>query len=302
MRRKLGLAAAVLLGALCVVAGHYARMASRLFRPPRVAITQDDRDTARKDIPGVTEVTLHAPDGPRLSGFYAPPRSGNGSVVVMAHGVGANRMQLLSEAEILSRHGYGVLFFDWRGHGDSEGDVTTWGDREQSDFTAAVDFATAQPDVHADRIAGLGFSIGASVVSLVAARDSRLRAVVLEAVYPSFSEEMGQMMGSRGVLSLWPTLATARWYGVRPDNIRPIDHVGAIAPRPVLFIDGDQDPNTPLPVMKRVYDAAGDPKELLVVPGAEHGGYARAAPAEYERVLTQFLDGALLGARTAAER
>jgi pimeloyl-ACP methyl ester carboxylesterase len=241
------------------------------------------------------EITLHTADGLTLSGFYLPSR--NGAAVIMGHGLGENRMRFLPVAELLARHGYGALFFDWRAHGDSEGQTSTWSDREQYDFTAAVDFASRRPDIIGGRIAGLGFSIGASTVALVAARDPRVRAVILEAVFPSFEEEMQNKMGGRGALSLWPTLAAARFSGVNFTLFRPIQHIAVIAPRAFLFIGGDRDSDTPPPFFLRVFAAAGEPKELWIAEGAEHGEYRMVAPAEYERRLLGFLERAFPAAR-----
>jgi fermentation-respiration switch protein FrsA (DUF1100 family) len=59
------------------------------------------------------------------------------------------------------------------------------------------------------------------------------------------------------------------------------------------MITGTLDDDTPVPVMQRLFDAAGEPKALWVVPGARHGTYIQVAPAEYEARVVSFLDGAL---------
>jgi alpha-beta hydrolase superfamily lysophospholipase len=282
--------------AVAVVEGHYASGAASVFHPKRKAVTGDDKARAREALPGLEEVSFRTADGLLLRGFYAPSR--NGASVVMGHGVGSNRMQLLDEAQILARHGYGSLMFDFRAHGESEGDLSTWGDREQGDFAAAVDFASARGDVTDRRIAALAFSMGGYALALEAAGDPRVRAVILEATYPEFDSEFRELMGRRGFVSLWPSLATARYYGIPVEGIRPIDHVAAIAPRPLLIVVGSNDPDAPLPQVRRLFDAAAEPKKLYIVKGAEHGGYARAAPEEYEHVLAGFLDAALFGAGT----
>src|SRR5512140_1206478 len=193
---------------------------------------------------------------------------------------------------MLARHGYGALFFDWRAHGESDGDTSTWSDREQLDFEAAVDYAAKRPDVTAGRIAGLGFSIGASTVALAAAGDARVRAVIIEALYPSFDAEIADKFRARGALSIWPASLAMRRAGLDPARIRPIDHLAEIAPRPLLAIAGTLDLDTPPAVVAAAFARAEEPKEMWVVPGADHGGYERAAPAELERVVTAFLDGA----------
>ena len=286
--RSLGCAAAI---PAILLAAYQIRVfyrALRLFRPLRVPITDGDRLAARDCLPDVEEISFRTKDGLVLRGFYAPSR--NGAIVVMGHGLGENRMRFLPVAEILARHGYGSLFFDWRAHGDSEGHTSTWGDSEQRDFAAAVDFAGHRADVAPGRIAGLGFSIGASTVALEATADPRVRAVILEAVYTSLDDEMRDKMGKRRMLSLWPTQLAARYAGVDFGRVRPIDHVGQIGPRPILFIAGTADSDTSLAVVRRVYDAAAEPKQLWLVEGADHGGCRALAPANYERAVVGFLD------------
>jgi alpha-beta hydrolase superfamily lysophospholipase len=290
----MSIAGCALVVAVAVVEGHYVRAAAKLFHPKRKPVTSEDDAQARKVLPGLEDVSFRSPDGLLLRGFYVP--SHNGASVVMGHGFASNRMQLLDEAQILARHGYGLLMFDFRAHGESEGDLSTWGDREQGDFAAAVDFASARGDVTDRRIAALAFSMGGSALALEAAADPRVRAVILEATYPTLEEDFHETMGRRGFVSFWPTLATARYYGIPIDRIRPVDCVGAIGPRPLLLVAGTNDPDMPLPQAQRLLAAAAEPKELYVVQGAQHGGYARVAPEEYERVLVRFLDAALFGA------
>ena len=84
--------------------------------------------------------------------------------------------------------------------------------------------------------------------------------------------------------------------GVDPDNVRPLAHVSEISPRPLLLVAGTADNDTPLPVMERLFAAAGEPKQLWVVPGAGHGGAFALAPQEYAERVIGFLDRALLPA------
>jgi fermentation-respiration switch protein FrsA (DUF1100 family) len=90
-----------------------------------------------------------------------------------------------------------------------------------------------------------------------------------------------------------------RGEGVDVDAARPIDAIARIHPRPLLMITGDRDDDTPVPVMKRLFDAAGAPKDLWVVPGAGHGSYYETAPAEYEARVVGFLERAWGGASAA---
>jgi uncharacterized protein len=289
-RRVFSLAVAIVtVGTTGIAVRSYVK-SDGLVYGPRVHVTPADSARAFAAIPRLEEATVRTSDGLTLRGWFAPGK--NGAAVILTHGGGGNRMQLFPEAALLSRHGYGVLVYDSRASGESEGDMVSWGDREQRDVEAALDFVTARRDVDRDRVAVLGFSIGASSVVLAASRDPRAHAVILYAVWSSLADEM-KHRAKYGPLSWGPSVLGLRRHGVDVDEVRPIDRINAIHPRPLLMIAGTRDEDTPLPVMERVFAAAGEPKELWVEEGARHGGNFATAPAEYETRVVGFLDRAL---------
>ncbi len=289
-----GALALALGGAGVFVGASLARTAKRAaadVAPVKHAIPAEARADAFRRVSDLRDVSFRTSDGLTLRGWYSPGT--RGAVVILVHGGEGDRTQLFPTAVVLARHGYGFLAYDSRASGESDGDMVTWGDRERRDVTAALDFVTTRPEIDPRRVGVLGFSIGASAVALVAARDARARAVILSPVWTSLHDEMGARAGRLGPLSVAVALAVLRRKGIDVDAIRPIDHVGEIAPRPVFFITGTGDADTPVSMVRRVFDAAGEPKSLWVVPGARHGKYLEAAPEEYERRIIAFLDGAL---------
>ena len=76
-----------------------------------------------------------------------------------------------------------------------------------------------------------------------------------------------------------------------------VDRIGRIAPRPVLLIYADPGMGGEQIRQPKYYAAAGEPKAIWKVPGAEHTGGVDAQPAEYEPRVTEFFDRALLGGR-----
>ncbi len=284
-------AVACAVAAICVVAVRSALRASRELHMPRVRVSVDAERQAFAEVPGLERVTLRTADGLALNGLFAPGK--RRASVILVHGGGGNRLQLLPEARVLARHGYGVLLYDSRASGESDGDITTWGDREQHDAIAAVDSMSMRPDVDPNRICLLGFSIGGSTVALAAARDRRVRCVILYATWSSLEEEMQNKYGKYGVLSWGTVLYVFRRSGVNVENVRPIDHIREISPRPLLMIIGTLDDDTPVPIMERLFAAAGEPKELWKVPGGHHGDCSTVAPREYEAKVVSFLERSL---------
>jgi len=115
--------------------------------------------------------------------WYPPPGSAPAPCVVMGHGFGAIREAGLSPyAERFRDAGLGVLVFDYRHLGASEGEPRQLVDigRQLADWTAAVAFARTLPEVDADRVALWGSSFSGGHVMVTAARDPAVAAVVAQ--------------------------------------------------------------------------------------------------------------------------
>nr|WP_246357238.1 alpha/beta fold hydrolase [Pyxidicoccus fallax] len=281
------LAGVLAAGGYLVLKGH--RIGQGLLHPPRVSA---ERPEAVGELAGLEDVSFTTSDGLTLRGWYVPSR--NRAAVVLVHGFTGNRAQLLFEARVLARGGHGVLLFDLRAHGDSDGDKVTWGDRERRDVLAALDFVSARPDVDPARVGLFGFSMGGTTSLLVANADTRVKAVAAAGAYPALEWDVYSGYGRWGPLSAEPVLWTLRRAGVDVDAVRPIDGMCQLQGRPLLLVNSDVDPDAPAKLQASLFRAACEPKSLWVVEGAGHGQYAKVAPAEYERRLRQHFDGALL--------
>jgi len=262
--------------------------------PPHKPIAAEERAAALAALPALEDVSFRASDGLTLRGWFAPGTGKSRAAVILVHGGYANRVHWMPDLRALTAHGYGVLAYDSRGSGESDGDLVTAGDRERKDVTAALDFVAARPDVDPARIGLVGLSYGASAVLLTATKDPRARAVVLEAVWSSLEDEIMSKSGRFPLLTGGAAVWGMRHEGVDVDAVRPIDHIAELAPRKLLVVTGAADTDTPVAVMERVFAAAAAPKELWIVPGAGHGAYAEVAPDEYARRLVAFFDDALV--------
>jgi len=241
--------------------------------------------SAEFEIAELRDVSFQSRSGDLLSGVFAP--SSNGAAVILTHGAGGERSDLADEAKLLSDAGFGVLTFDWPGHGQSEGQIR-WGEPERNALAGALDWLSAQPSIDSARIGALGFSMGGYVTAQVAARDTRLKAVALAGT-PHDPVEHTQWEYRRwGIVSQWPALLGVRVGGMNVRERVPEHVVKDIAPRPLLIISGDQDDLVPPWIAQRLFDAARAPKVFLDVPGAGHGGYAGAAPNLYSPALVTF--------------
>ena len=130
------------------------------------------------------EVELVTEDNVRLSAWYTPPK--NGAVILVAHGYGDKRMEDIYA--LFASHGYGVIAWDFRAHGESAGEFCSLGYYEILDAKAALDFALAQPGV--EHIGAWGGSMGAVTMIRAAARYPEIEALVADSPYATLEDEM----------------------------------------------------------------------------------------------------------------
>lgn len=236
-------------------------------------------------------VTLHTRDGLDLSGWYVPSK--NRAAIVVVHGGGGDRRGARRHAAMLARHGYGVLLYDARGRGESEGSPNAEGWTWQADVAAALDFLSKRKDVDPNRIGGLGLSTGADVLLEAAAKDPRLRAVVLDGSTARSLGDVRHLTVSDRIMG-FPYWAVAYGTIAVLDQSLPgeplVDLARKIAPKPALFIASNE---LSEPVVARKYAAAyGDPDALWRVDAGHTRGLAEH-PQQYERKVVAFFDNGL---------
>jgi uncharacterized protein len=279
--RRAGLALAFLVGLAFVL---YPLAESYVItHSARAYVPTPELGTAYQDVAFATG------DGLRLQGWYIPSK--NGAAVISFPG----RKGPQKPARLLGRHGYGVLLFDRRGEGESEGDPNLLGWEGTRDIEAGIAFLKARPEVDDGKIGGLGLSVGGEMMLQEATENDELRAVVSEgAGIRSVREAVHADGAEKLVASLMfgvVTLGTAVW----TSNLPPpslTDLSGDIS-QPALFIHATPGQGGEK-LTKQYYEAARGPKEYWAAPGG-HTGAIDAAPAAYERRVIGFFDRALLG-------
>ena len=157
---------------------------------------------------------------------------------------------------------------------------------------AALSFLAARREVDPARLGVYGFSVGATAVALESADDPRARAVALGPTWPSLAEELADKFHRWGPLSAAVLRWTFRASGVDVAAVDALAAVDRLAGRPLFFVTGSRDPDTPPAVMARVAARAPSAR-WLVVEGAGHGGYAALDAAALDRGLGGFFDAAL---------
>jgi uncharacterized protein len=239
------------------------------------------------------DVRFTTPDGVSLSGWYIP--SVNGAAVVLLHGAGSTRSAVLDHAAVLAHHGYGVLLYDARGHGRSDGQAMDFGWYGDEDVAGAVSYLQARPDVDARRIGAVGMSMGAEEAIGAAATNDRIRAVVAEGATgrtAADNEWLSDRYGVRGAVTEgWDAVLEYGLADLLTSAEPPVslhDAVAAAAPRPVLLITaGTVDEEA----AAARYIRSASPRSVQVwqVPDAGHVQGISTRPGEWKRQVLGFL-------------
>jgi uncharacterized protein len=234
------------------------------------------------------EVAFTTSDGLRLQGWYVPSK--NGAAVISFPG----RKGPQKPARLLARHDYGVLLFDRRGEGESEGDPNTLGWAGNRDVKAAIAFLRTRPDVDRDRVGGLGLSVGGEVLLQTAAETDELKAAVSEGAGMRSVREAVHLDGTDKFVATPVFAIVTAGTAVFANDLPPRDllDLSSEITQPVLFIHATPGQGGET-LTEKYYEAAKGPKEYWAAPGG-HTGAIDAAPQEYERRVVGFFDRNLL--------
>ncbi|MCL4830744.1 MAG: alpha/beta fold hydrolase [Caldilinea sp.] len=245
--------------------------------------------------PGFAEITLTANDGVPLQGWYRAPE--NGAAIILLHGAGGSRATMRGYAEMLARHGFGVLAVDLRGHGQSQGATNRLGWQGTLDVGAAVQFLQSRADVQ--RIGGLGSSMGGEVLLGAASAYPQIAAIVADGATARSIEEMLALETNRPLVRNF----TAR---VMMTTVQLLS--GQQPPKPLLdsMIEADATQflliaggaNAREVAYNQLFQATlGDRAALWIAPDAAHTAAFVRHPEEYERRVLDFLQAQLVNLR-----
>lgn len=244
------------------------------------------------------EVTAHTSDGLALAGWLVP--SQNGVVIIAQHGYKADRAEMLEEAAMLHRHGYGVLISSIRAHDMSDGNLITFGKNEMKDMDGWHALLRGRDDTKDATLGVLGNSMGGSIAIQYAADQPDIKAVATNSAFSSLADTIETSIRYFTKLPPFPFAPMIQFWAEREGGFRTTEidaktWIGRLSPRPVLLMQGGADIVISRDSGPRLYAAAGEPKELWVEPDVAHAKFDTARPQEYERRVVGFFDKYLRG-------
>lgn len=204
-------------------------------------------------------------EGLELRGWRCRASGTRRGTLVYLHGVGDNRTSAAGVIDRFGKRGFDVIAYDSRAHGDSPGDICTYGFFEKRDLFRVLDTVDAGP------IVLIGTSLGAAVALQEAALDTRVTAVIAAETFSDLrtvATERAPFFFTPGTIARAFRLAEEQGR-FEVDAVSPEAAARAIR-IPVLLVHGATDVDTPLDHSRRVLAALAGPKRLILVPGAGH--------------------------------
>jgi len=246
-----------------------------------------------------SDISFPSRDGLTLKGWWL--EAGNDKpCIVTVHGEKGHRaesgvMKILDIARDIVGHGYNVLMFDLRGHGESEGKHASAGYHEKKDLLGAIDYVRQHG---ISKIGVIGFSMGAATSLMTAAECKEIDAIVADSSFADLARVIKFEFSKRSRLPMfffpWTAFMANRLYGINLSMLKPVDAVKQTTAPPVLFIHGGQDDTIPVEHAHILASSSRNrDSSLWIVPEAQHVGSYAVRPEEYLSKVISFFDQTL---------
>ncbi|MEG0394894.1 alpha/beta hydrolase [Anaerorhabdus sp.] len=233
-------------------------------------------------------------EGLNLWAQYYPALEDTNVTILAVHGYTVDHRDIVPAIKPFVEQGYSVLAIDQRGRGQSEGNYLGMGWLEKDDVIEWINAIIEQyPN---NKIILYGESMGAATVMLAASQQlpENVIGVIEDCGYTSAYEMFEDQLKERFGLPAFPFLPAAQIVG----QLRACYDFGKASPinalknatLPILFIHGGDDTYVPTWMGEKLYASYQNQKELLIIPGAEHGASADVDPDLYYKTIFDFIE------------
>jgi uncharacterized protein len=279
---------ALLFFAVLATAGVAGFLVYRIVKPERTSSEINLQSfPGRPDAVQFTVLNNQAREGWFFPGLRGAP------TIVLCHGYGSSRAELLTLVSTLQDHQYNVFLFDFAAHGGNSG-ATTFGYREADELRSALDALAARNDVDPHNFGVWGYNLGAYAALREAERDPRIRALVLDSVYDTPSQ-MVKIGVERTGLAGFPLMIRSAEFSFNLLNLPfrkepPLStRLNALTNVPILFIQAADDPELAA-IARNMFLKAPEPREQAIIGHGNFVGMNDDDKRAYEnRVVSFFL-------------
>ena len=211
----------------------------------------------------------------RVHAWWLPAAAADAPTLLYLHGTRWSLGNSLFRIARLHGLGFNILAIDYRGFGRSDGDLPSESQIKADARAAWTEVVRREP--RADRRYIYGHSLGAAVAIELGATQDGAAGVIAESGFTSLADVMADRNLPVGMLM------TQRFDALASVPLLRV---------PVLFIHGTADDVVPAAMTQRMFDAAPEPKRLLLIEGGGHSDFGDAGADDYRRVLTEFIETA----------
>ncbi len=218
-------------------------------------------------------------------------RKARGTIIYL-HGVGDCKIAGVDFARYLYSKGFNIFLYDSRQHGESEGYYCTYGFYEKHDVSSVITYLQSRKDFRTGKIGLFGTSMGGAVAIQAAAIDNRISAVVSEGSYTALRVVFVDYQ-KRIIKLPWHFLRNValvqsqRLANFKARLVSPIEDIRRLNV-PIFIVHGKNDTFIKSEYSKMLFDAANEPKKLMVIPGAGHNDVWETGGTVYKNALNSF--------------
>ncbi len=213
----------------------------------------------------------------RIHSWWIPAAQPDAKVLLYLHGNAINIGANVTQAHQFHQLGFSVLLIDYRGYGRSEGGFPTEA-RVYQDAAAAWDYLVKERQLQPRQIFLYGHSLGGAIAIDLALQHPDAAGLIVESSFTS----MREVVEEQGRFWMFPINLILNQ---RFDSISKVRSLQM----PALFIHGTADWKVPAQMSQQLYNAAPEPKQLVLVPGAGHNDVAEVAGSQYLQAVQHFV-------------
>ena len=240
--------------------------------------------------------------GINLAAWYIPGKP-DAPVVILTHGLNGCKCspRILTVAGMLHRHGFNVLAYDMRNHGESDIDDgrAAIGNKEYQDLLGAWDWLVSEKGYNPKRIGVFGESLGAGTTLIAFGQEPRIAAAFVDSPYSDLPEIINEELARNNYPTILEPGAIFAARAVAGDNLvafSPKDAINKDAGRPIFIVHGTGDARINVHHTQQLAELASQTNANVTVWMPEGVGHVMtefALPNEYEQRLVAFFQQAL---------
>jgi len=258
-------------------------------------VSDGSTDFGDLGLPDPEEATIRG-EGVDLAAWYFRNPSDAGCAVVMLHGYGGDKAEILGANPLFWDRGCHLLTYDARGHGHSSRALLTFGAHEQDDLRLATDWLATRADLPQSSIGLIGWSYGAATAIQAAPDLPEIAFAIADSSFSSLTD-IASVQGERQIgpwISVFipgALLVAGLRAGFDPATAEPAAAISEVR-APVLLMHSRTDGYTPVGHSEAIFGNSDHDRTRLIIPDweAPHARSYEMDPVAYTAIVDQFLD------------